>query len=61
MTEFIDTARLHQLSAIHQQLAPPMGRLVPVMRWAIDQATGRPVANWELAPRPLLCSLRAEP
>jgi hypothetical protein len=51
MTKFIDPSLLQQLSALRTQSARPMGRVVPVMRWSVDQATGRLVANWELAPR----------
>jgi hypothetical protein len=61
MTQFIAIENLHQLSALHTPLAPPMDRLVPVMRWTVDQATGRPIAEWELAPRQLPNSLGAEP
>jgi hypothetical protein len=61
MTQLINIARLDQLSALHAQIVPPVDRLVPVMRWTVDQATGRPIANWKLTPRQLPCSLRAEP
>jgi hypothetical protein len=53
MTELIDPSRLQQWSAFRTQPAQHEDRIVPMMRWSIDQVTGRPVANWELAPRQL--------
>ena len=60
MTQFIDAEQLQHLSAPCPPPALPMDRLVPVLRWTIDQATGRPVGNWELAARQAASSLWTE-
>jgi hypothetical protein len=59
MTQFIDPSRLQWLSVFRAQPASPVDRIVPVVRWSIDQATGRPVTNWELAPRHQPSSVQA--
>jgi hypothetical protein len=60
MTQLIDADQLQHLSAPCPPPALPMDRLVPVLRWTIDQATGRPVGNWELAARQPAPSPRTE-
>jgi hypothetical protein len=49
MAQFIDPERLHQLSTFVGQplLSPDHG--IPVLRWTLDAATGRPISRWELA------------
>ena len=49
MTELIDTARLHQIAYVADQPGFAPRAEIPVMRWIIDEATGRPVSHWVLA------------
>ncbi len=60
MTQLIDAEVLHDWSAFRTQSPQLTIRLVPVLRWTIDRATGRAVGNWMLAARQLVTSLCAQ-
>jgi hypothetical protein len=48
MTELLDANRLRLLARDTDQPAETARRLVPVLKWTVDEETGRPVSRWVL-------------
>jgi hypothetical protein len=50
MTEFMSALRLRKV--VVGQGWSTLEHTVPVLRWTVDEKTGRPVGHWELADKP---------
>lgn len=51
MTELLHPDRLRRIALDLDQPTKAARRLVPVMQWSVDAATGRPVSHWVLDER----------
>jgi len=49
MTELMNATRLRQMAGLADQSALALPPTVPVLRWAVEEGTGRPISHWILA------------
>lgn len=48
MTELLHPDRLRRIALVMEQPTKAGRRVVPIMQWSVDAATGRPAGRWVL-------------